>query len=1201
MKAEIIAHTYGYYGKSEADMRNEINLFLTSIYLMNDNVNSNEFENLRNNVDDIKQRESKRMKLSEVVDENNRKSRIYFEKTRRLITHLCNEGKYDFIYNTFESIYMHTWKINMENISKSEFLRIIGEKKSEYDLNSQGLDIFILELIFDSKFYNEMINGGQMNSYMSELAKFWCHHRRSTDIISNVYLYFDSMFKRFGPGIFQNKNNYRGFINNANTFLKKIIFGELNIDYSSFKNKLEIEKHEFNNLPLCLIGGLVSIMINMNVIRDKYFNYELDTDFGKEMEFFILKKIFEMFIQLGIADFGVSKIYLNVMGRYYYEKIRNDNITEFKDYLKFLKMAIDLERSFLITQANNKKYHYEEDNIPENDDKNESMTENNHSGTNLNNSLLLFIRNDYWTEDFPLSKKRTLEISCINWNSYMENTELMLLDVLISDDIISRFSRTIDSVNKSYLRELVINDDYSSLEFIYNLFKKKKSENKVINEIKTCITDIGIELSMKLIRCNKHEYDLYISTTKKILDLYLKIEKICRESFKDNDKIRNICINDSWTIIANYNDEISEELMYGLSLFVYNLLSADSNDYSGLEESGIIRTSRVNMDLLCWLNKTEQNSSMLKFVNKDCNDTISKYLRGVMFVFKCSNKKEIFQNYYLRLFSQRLIGNYIPNKVGFGLNAKNTLDLYRMVISKEKGSEIIEMLNTKINLFEMYFMFLLYNECGYSFINKFNFIIRDWYLSSSIFKLYILCDSFNKNTDINIFFKEKENSEIKFSSYSKRLSRISNSSSYIYDKINAWLKLEDLGFSEASNNNTKNDDYNEMDEKIELKKDKIINNMDIDIPFSIIVLSSSNWSFLNKSDNFIDSELFINYKDKDSDINLIYSEMTLYQQYYKNIYSRNLIWSCNLGTCIVEYLPPNLDSYCNEIGIKRLDIKLILTLQQAILLLCFNNNDNVYLSSNHYDILKDNIYGLFRKNKVTILSDNSRDTVNKVAVSPILNIKEENMLVISGEKEKRMKDKNEDDYLLININDEFLNKENVVSIYNEIGDLVDKNDTALLVIDYVNCYYCEVDNSTYMKQLSLNSYLDSFITPKEDSIMNKEDYIFGTGESELDSIKSLICNTFKNNRYKVDAMIIRYLKFRKRSSFVNITELITKELFSTYKNSFGIDNQESKSKKSIIEDETSKCLDSLIQRDLIEIDSSTNSNSRDQQIYCYVP
>ncbi|KAH8740524.1 cullin domain containing protein [Cryptosporidium ryanae] len=1205
METQINLDKLGFPGSSERDIEKEIDFFLRSIYLMNENENSNEFENLGEISDKVKHREYKRIKLSETVDSDKKKGRINFGKICRLITHLCNEGKYDFIYCTFESIYMHTWKANMVNINRNEFLEIIGSRKSTYDLNSKELDIFVLELIFDSEFHKEMIESGKMSNYMNSLAKFWCHHKRSTELISNVYLYFDSMFKRFGPGIFQSKNNYRGFVDSANFCLKNIILGESNICHSSFKDKLELEKHEFSNLPLCLIGGLVSIMINMNVIRDRYFNCELNKNFGDEMSFFVLKKIFEMFIQLGISNFGVSKIYLNVMGRYYYEKIRKNNkITEFEDYIKFLKMAVELEKSFLVTQTNFKRYNYEKNNV--NDYNKDTITEDNYSEINTDNSLLSFIKNDYWTEDFPLSKKRILEVSCVDWNSYMENTELMLLDILISDDIISRFSKTKNGESKSYLTELIINDDYSSLKFIYNTFKKKKREDKVLDEIKKCVIELGVELSRKLIKDYKHsDCDLYTSIIKEMLDLYLKIERICKESFNDNDKIRNICINDSWTFITNYNDETSKEIMLGLSLFVYNLLSVDGNEYSDLNESVITEISRINIDLLYWLNKTEQNNSMLEFINRDCNHKINKYLKSAMFVFKCCNKKENFQNFYQYLFSQKLIRSYIPNKIGVGLITKNNFNLYRkMLISKEKGDEIIEMLNIGINIFEMYFMFLLYNECGYSFINKFNVIIRDWYLSSSIFKLYILCDLFNKNTDINTIFNEREDLEIKFSSYSKRLSKLSNRSSHIYDKINFWLKLEDLSPSETDNNSKVNDNYNnnETEKIIELKKNKIISNMNVNIPFSIIVLSSNNWSFLNKSDNFIDSELFTNYKDSNSDVSLIYNEITLYQRYYKNIYSRNLIWSFNLGICIMEYLPVNYDSLIDEIGgVKKLDIRMVLTLQQAVLLLCLNTNDNIHLSSSHYGKLRDNISRLFNKNKITILDNNSGITLNKAIVSPILNIKEDDIYVL--DEKNRKKDDDGEIYFSININNEFLNKGSIISVYNEISNLEYDKDTALLVIDYVNYHYSDDNSNIHTKQIALNGYLDSFISPSDGLIRNKEggDYLFGPGDSELDGIKNHICNTFKNNKYKVEAMIIRYLKFKKRCSFLNIIELVTKELFYTKANLFKIDDQEQNNKKSIIECETSKCLEALIQRDLIEVDSNTTSNSIYQKIYCYVP
>lgn len=1190
------------------EFENEIEFFLAKLYEIN-----HDDETLSCKINTFK-----RMKLSRDCDSK----RVNLERTRRLITHLCNRGQYQFLYDTFKKNYFDLWTSNIQTIQQHELVITI-QNRIQKDNTGLELSEFIYNTLFSLEDFRMSIQNGIISDYLNVFTRFWCHHKRSTQIICNVYLTFDCMYKRYRATISASnkENEYLGFIQNANSFLKSII---LSIHPATSHSYM------IGSVPISLVGLLLSVFISINEIRDFSYSSQISVTErlkeavgGKyEKPFFMLKKIFEMFVELQIINQDLKKLYLEILRRYYLKIFEEKKSLGFKDFVNFVREALELERSLLVTY-NNRDLLY---------------TSNfGSSSSKLDTSLLSLINQD---QKIPLNAFRDTSPTDISsfdqfnedyetsWDLFVFNVELNILDVLISDDIIHHYSKSNQGL--SCLTLLVSNEEFEILTFLFNVFKRKNKEQLFRKELEKCIIEQGLDLvkqlpkyrfldpsEMKDHRKTNSIFETYLQNIKGLLEFYLKIERIWKRSFIEDEKIRNLCINEAWVQILNCDDTLAKEIMRGFSILIHHILVRSYNFHKGenvdLRSGGTQkRLSRANLDIICWNVNNSSSGNSLEGTSNSSDIKTREYFESIIYLFKCSNYKDYFQNYYHQLLSQRIVYYFTNNRIGFGSNQGEILKYYLgWSLSSALGSNI-EMLINKVDIYEIYLMKLLYTECGYTFISKSNFVIKDWFASQSIFKFYLL-ESIGHQMAPSVKIVEDANSEssclrkdenlkIEFGNFSHRKKRITkNLSTTICEEIHFWLKSEDLKmkYESSSLDNVglaENDEVGDFiissgvpseiqksQENEELEKEIVLKNIKYEVPFSLIVLSSTNWPLRNYKNgedgakntgiineesclplNFLECELFSKYNGN-IDIQHIHNEMQLYQQFYTKIYSRTLTWSYFLGTCIMDYC-------MHALGRQRL--RMILTLQQGILLLCFNEEKIfVELRREQYLALKDNIGRLF---------DPIRLLVARVGL-------EGEMVEVAEEKELELPP-------LLILHEE--NKDNVKIEYNINFDTIIKNYVGSGEFDqskeYLMNYASGLNTIDFSSDFCLDyiykekDYLDENMSRNEKGCNGREEqYSF-----DYDSLKSNnYISLFKNNKYRIEAIIMKFLKHKQKSSLLNLIQVVMKE-FSLNKD----DNVDSiHQNNKIINGEILKILNSLIQRDLIEIDSEN------EHFYNYIP
>ncbi|POM84026.1 hypothetical protein CmeUKMEL1_10335 [Cryptosporidium meleagridis] len=1187
------------------EFENEIEFFLAKLYEIN-----HDDEALSCKINTIK-----RMKLSRECDSK----KVNLERTRRLITYLCNHGQYQFLYDTFKKNYFDLWNNNFQTIQQHELVTTI-QNRIQRDNTGLELSEFIYNTLFSLEDFRMSIQDGIISDYLNLFTRFWCHHKRSTQIICNVYLSFDCMYRRYRATISASnkENEYLGFIQNANSFLKSIILSTHPATNHSYM---------IGSVPISLVGLLISVFISLNEIRDFSYSGQIcvterlkEAVGGKyEKPFFMLKKIFEMFIELQIINQDLNKLYLEILRRYYLKVFEEKKSLGFKDFVNFVREALELEKSLLVTY-NNRDLLYTS-NVGD-------------SSSKLITSLLSLIHQD---RKIPLNVFRDTsptDISSIdqyndyyetNWDSFVFKVELNILDVLISDDIIQHYSK--NNQGQSCLTLLVSNEEFEILTFLFNVFKRKNKEQLFRKELEKCIIEQGLDLvkqlpkyrfldpnEMKDHRKTNSVFETYLQNVKGLLEFYLKIERIWKKSFED-EKIRNLCINEAWVQILNCDDTLAKEIMRGFSILIHHILVGSYNFHKGenvdLRSGGTQkRLSRVNLDIICWnINTCSGNS--LEGASNSSEIKTREYFESIIYLFKCSNYKDYFQKYYHQLLSQRIVYYFTNNRIGFGSNQEEILKYYLGWSASTALGNNIEMLMNKVDIYEIYLMKLLYNECGYAFISKSNFVIKDWFAGQSIFKFYLLESIGHKlapsvkiveDSNSEPYLRKDENLRIEFGSFSHRKKRIAKTlSTTICEEIHFWLKSEDLKMKyESSPLNgvglIENDEVGDFivssgvpseiqktQESEELEKELVLRNIKYEVPFSLIVLSSTNWPLGNYNNgvdgaknagiineesclslNFLDCELFSKYNDN-MDIQCIHNEMQLYQQFYTKIYSRTLTWSYFLGTCIMDYCMHAFGRQC---------LKMILTLQQGILLLCFNEEKAfVELRREEYLALKDNIGRLFDPIRLLLARVGLEGEMEEVAeekelvLPPLLILDEENMNNIK-----------------IEYNIDF---DTIIRNYVESGEFDQSKE-------YLINYASGLNTIDFSSDFCLDyiykekDYLDENKSRSEKRCIGREkQYSF-----DYDSLKSNnYISLFKNNKYRIEAIIMKFLKHKQKSSLLNLVQVVMKE-FSLNED----DNVDSiHQNNSIINAEILKILNSLIQRDLIEIDSEN------EQFYNYIP
>ncbi|KAF7456052.1 cullin domain containing protein [Cryptosporidium felis] len=1214
------------YGADE-EFESEIEFFLARIYGLSDGE-----EALSTRVSS-----TKRIRLT-----NNGRSqgKINLERTRRLVIHLCNHGKYEFLYNTFKKNYFEIWTGNLQAIQRHQLLLAVIRPRTEKS-KEVCPEKPILELVFGERAQMELLK-----DYLSAFTRFWCHHKRSTQVICNVYLYFDCTCRRFNPVIRGSETeSYLGFVQNADSYLRTIILEELSDSEVGSKPKM----------PISVVGVLVSIFRVLNQVRDQFLRDETCCSLGRasvdkfDQSFFMARKMFEMLIRLGIANHELKELYSKILERYYLDLLETKKSLDFKKFVAFLKKSLDIEKTLLATLNNKKVLFGSEDSnwrlevsflssVPRDP---EGYRGRFGDGSKIGTLKLPFLGAQDESEQLEGEENVSTENSSSGpgWDLFVFQAELKVLDVLVSDELMQFYSKI--NNGRSCLAQLVTQEEFETLTFLFNIFLRKGKERLFRTEFEKCIVEEGLSIIDQLTgyinlnlenlgkdhNNNKIVSEAYLEKVRNLLELYIRIERIWRMSFLEDEKMRNLCINEAWVQILNFKDSAAKEIMRGFSLLIHHLLIGSYFFHDIVTQNQKDRIlqkvlSRVNLEIMNW----NINSS---FEIKKGEGMTKEYIDSIIHLFKCSNFKEYFQKYYHQLLSQRLIFYFIPNRIGFGGNPKKKLEFYLDWVLKSVPGNNAEMLLNRVNVYEIYLMKLLYNECGYTFINRSNFVIKDWFSSESIFKFYLLELYGNQLLAQNS--QDVENPDPYSLTKDKRLEKLQDSQ--ITEKIHSWLKSEDLKIDhEIAISNHIEDESSDLvsneislelqnkQEKEELNKEEKLKEIRYEIPFSILVLSSSGWPLCSstvippKTDsvqdpedlklqnpNFLNSELFSKFSEGNPEIKYIQDEIFLYQQFYTQIYSRTLTWSYYMGTCLIDFcISPSW----------RKRLKIVSTLQQAILLLCFNDLETkeLKLSRTEYLKLRGNVCRLGRNSKIIV----SREVVSGEGLEVL-----EFPSIL-----KFTQDPEGGEEVTVEFNSCF---EEEMARRIELGGLEEGME---FILDFT-CSESGVDfgpdfsldlicdlSEEYAGYLGAggNGFGEEMATERREALgcgplespfeskrpfsvaMGVEDQGNGSHLRQVRSYINYVSLVIKNNKYKVEALIMKYLKHRQKSSLLSILEVVTKELFSDSVDSGDLESRSPQNGNTrAINEEVLKILNSLVQRDLIGIDPEND------QFYNYIP
>ncbi|KAJ1609640.1 cullin domain-containing protein [Cryptosporidium canis] len=1075
---------------------------------------------------------------------------------------------------------------------------------------------FIYSFLLGNSEVRERLGNDVLDDYLAVFAKFWCHHKRSTQIVCNVYLSFDYMYKRYRPGQSYSgrENEYQGFVQNANSFLKSII-----LDQSEDLSQAQM----VDAMPVTLVAALVSAFTLLNEIKDLSLSSSsgcgtIQEGFREivsskyERTFFKIRKVFEMFISLDMVNGYLMMLYLDVLGSYYLRVLESKRALGFKEFIIFVKEALELEKSLLAT-PNNRDVLL----IPEGGPESIQRT-----------SLLSFIQHGHKLQIEESRDGSSLDDSSLlqseeeetGWDTFALNVEHKVLDILLSDDILPHYSKI--NNGQSSLTALVDNEEFEMLMFLFKSFGKRGREHIFRKEFERCIVELGLQLVEQLTkyRCldvsemRDHErtssvLESYLGSLRGLLELYLKIERIWKTSFMEDDKIRSLCMNDAWIQIMNSNDNLSKEIMRGLSVLTHHML-VKSYYFNQTESLSVPRSggtqhfiSRANLDIINWSIKHASSGDAVQGLAADSKPSTREYFESIIHLFRASNSKEHFQTFYHQLLSQRLIYHFTNNKLGFGGNQEEICRYYRGWASPPASESNLEMLTNKIDTFDIYLMKLLYNECGYTFINKSNFVIKDWFISQSIFKFYLMesigfnLGPFMESLDVSSsepLDSEEESGVLAFGDFSQRKRRITKSlNSSLCENIHSWLKSEDIKANFGAScwdgarfaENIQDGDLlistgvpADIQKRLnmeEMKKEEVLRRIQYAAPFSIAVISSTSWPVRNldacdganntgtsKKDkdalNFLECGLFVNSKGN-SAVRGIQNELRLYEQFYTKIYSRTLTWSYFLGSCVLDY--------CMHAE-RRQRLQMILTLQQGVLLLCFNTADRVVLDRTQYSLLRDNLGRLFVSN--VVLVDRSEVGERKeVELPPVLRLHED---------------------------EEQVQIEYNVDFDVAVGDFMGSSGSGEYMLDYVS----NLPTVDFSSDFSLDYiYKERDYLDENRGVIERRE---GEGGEQLergahygsqyDNLKSKnYISLFKSNKYRVEAIIMRFLKQKQESPLLNIIKVVMEELSLDDDEN----NDESIQDNKIINGEILKILSSLIRRDLIEVDSEN------EHIYHYIP
>ncbi|EEA08327.1 uncharacterized protein CMU_020710 [Cryptosporidium muris RN66] len=878
----------------------------------------------------------------------------------------------------------------------------------------------------------------------------------------------------------------------------------------------------------CLIGIIATTISTINNYRDIFVNGSKGEiiSLNQLKSFICIRNIYDLLVKLGFFIPKFTPLYKIMTGLYYKSKM-NIKLKEMK-FCEYIRF-VDRVCQFEMNLLGCKN--------------------NNHS-----NTIQTLEEIDYSL--INLNKVKYCLVKDEIQNS-AKDIYVILINTLIPCDLIKIFEdkHVINNnfnANNSYIYKnplcyLIDNVDTDAFSILYLTFKKvgklnilKKEMNRALIEMgrKICNTsldtdfnaDVDIKLCLEMITLLAH--------------LYKNVEKIWEISLCKDEDIHYSCINDSWNYIMNLDDGISQYLAHNLALFLHNSLL--EYYYMDIEQKKSCTVNIQNMDISLW-NTAEIEKEIL--CDESYISTKNK-INDVILLFRFSNSKDDFEIYCRKYWMRRLLNNCIIlrddfNKKNIMMNKNNFDTNYDTV-----NNYINDINSQKLPILEIYFLEQLYKECGIGFIGKLNFMLKDYVTSSGLFKFFLKYkDMIDLDDDI------------------------------IVKSVDSWLKCDSIGYNISDNNDENERIPVRKYRKIE-RNDNLTKYFESDLlNYRIHVIASSNWLIPSQ---YISIDKILRNNGEDS--NYLISTLNKFETFYKLVYNgRNIQWSSILGIATIEV---KIFDQCikSNLGKKNLDyfkIEIITTLQQALILLNLNEKDSIIIPEEEEKLLIRHLRGLLKTSKLYLNKCRSGGTYvndeqiknDEILLPPILiNIKDTN------NSEGFKKD------AIYRLNEEFtLELRNLYTNHKyEMGDFV-------LIYSVSQPYNCISNNLHMFENCDLNEEHD--MLDKEDENKegkdNKSLKIKNSMKSTALELKSV---SLENRQHRIEAIIIRYMKFKNKENKKDIIQYVIDNLFQNsenYEPSVTI-------KKQVTQEIISK-LDLLVQREYLQQDILDN------QMYIYLP
>ncbi|KAL7067911.1 hypothetical protein ACR3K2_18200 [Cryptosporidium serpentis] len=880
----------------------------------------------------------------------------------------------------------------------------------------------------------------------------------------------------------------------------------------------------------CLIGIIATTINTINNYRDIFINGSKDEiiSLNQLKTFICIRNIYDLLIKL---DFFIPKFtpLYKVMTELYYKSKMNIKLKEMKfcEYIRFVDGVCQFEMNLLGCKNNNHSNTIQ------------TLEEIDYSLINLNKAKYCLIKDEI--------QNSAKDIYVILINTLIPCDLIKIFEDKHNIIVNNHFNTNNSYIYKNPLCYLIDNVDTDAFSILYLTFKKVGKLNILKKEINRALIEMGRKICNTALNTDFNadvDIKLCLEMITLLAHLYKNVKKIWGISLYKDEDIHYSCINDSWNYIMNLDDGISQYLAHNLALFLHNLLL--EYYYMDIEQKKSCIVNIQNMDLSLW-NTAEIEKEIL--CDESYISTKNK-INDVILLFRFSNSKDDFEVYCRKYWMRRLLNNYIILRDDF--NKKNIImNRNNFDINYDKIDSYINDVNQKLPILEMYFLEQLYKECGIGFIGKLNFMLKDYVTSSGLFKFFLKYKDMIDLEDNDIIVKN----------------------------VNSWLKCDSIGY-----NNNDNNDGNEgipvrKYRKIE-RNDHLTKYFKSDIlNYRIHVIASSNWTIPSQ---YISIDKILRNDRENS--NYLISTLNKFETFYKLIYNgRNIQWSSILGIATIEM---KIFYQCMKSNLKKKNfdyfkIEINTTLQQALILLNLNEKDSIIIPEEEEKLLIRHLRGLLKtsklylnkcKNGETYINDEQIKNDEILLPSILINIKDTN------NSENFKKD------TIYKFNEEFILKlRNLYTNHKcEMGDFV-------LIYSVSQPYNCISNNLHMFENCDWNEEHDILDAEDEnkEGKDNKSLKIKNSIKSTAIELKSV---SLENRQHRIEAIIIRYMKFKNKENKKDIIKYVIDNLFQNgenYEPSVTI-------KKQVTQEIISK-LDLLVQREYLQQDTLDN------QMYIYLP